>query len=78
MQLHSDAGMRGRVMALYLMIFLGGTPLGAPDRGLGRSSAFGARWSLVIGGVLTIAGVGRRYSVTHGSAVAPGSRSACE
>ena len=33
MQLHTDEGMRGRVMALYMMIFIGGTPLGrAADR----------------------------------------------
>ena len=30
MQLNTDPGMRGRVMALYMMIFIGGTPLGAP------------------------------------------------
>ena len=37
MQLHTDAGVRGRVMALYLMIFMGGTPVGAPDHRLDRS-----------------------------------------
>ncbi|WP_159619320.1 MFS transporter [Arthrobacter zhaoguopingii] len=37
--------MRGRVMALYLAIFLGGTPLGAPVVGW-VSDAFGPRWSL--------------------------------
>ena len=30
MQVHTDAGFRGRVMALYMMIFIGGTPFGAP------------------------------------------------
>ena len=38
MQLHTDAGVRGRVMALYLMIFMGGTP----DR-RARSSAGSVR-----------------------------------
>ena len=56
MQLHTAPGMRGRVMALYMMIFMGGTPLGAPIIGW-VGETFGARWTLVLGGVLTIAGV---------------------
>lgn len=56
MQLHTDAGMRGRVMALYLMIFMGGTPVGAPVIGwIGHE--YGARWTLLGGGLMTIAGV---------------------
>jgi MFS family permease len=55
MQLHTDPGMRGRVMALYMMIFIGGTPLGSPFIGW-VGEAFGARWTLVVGGALTIAG----------------------
>ena len=55
MQLHTDAGMRGRVMALYLMIFMGGTPVGAPLIGwIGEQ--YGARATLWVGGALTIAG----------------------
>jgi MFS family permease len=57
MQLNTTAGMRGRVMALYLMIFMGGTPLGAPVVGW-VGEAFGARWTLVGGGLMTLAGVG--------------------
>jgi MFS family permease len=56
MQLHTDAGVRGRVMALYLMIFMGGTPVGAPIIGW-IGEAYGARWTLLGGGMLTIAGV---------------------
>lgn len=57
MQLESDPQLRGRVMALYMTIVMGGTPLGAPVIGwIGES--FGARWTLIIGGLLTIAGVG--------------------
>jgi len=40
--------MRGRVMALYLAIFMGGTPLGAPLVGW-VADAFGPRWSLGVG-----------------------------
>ena len=47
--------MRGRVMALYMMIFMGGTPVGAPALGW-ISDRFGARWTLVGGGALTTAG----------------------
>jgi MFS family permease len=44
------------VMALYLMIFMGGTPVGAPIIGwIGET--YGARWTLLGGGLITIAGV---------------------
>jgi MFS family permease len=56
MQLHTTPGMRGRVMALYMMIFMGGTPLGSPFVGW-IGEAFGARWTLIVGGGLTIVGV---------------------
>ncbi len=56
MQLATAPGLRGRVMALYLMVFMGGTPLGSPFIGwIGEQ--FGARWTLLLGGGLTIAGV---------------------
>jgi MFS family permease len=56
MQLESDPALRGRVMALYMTIVMGGTPIGSPIIGwVGQH--LGARWSLVIGGALTIAGV---------------------
>jgi MFS family permease len=55
MQLQTDAGMRGRVMALYLMIFMGGTPVGAPLIGwIGEE--YGARATLWVGGAATIGG----------------------
>jgi len=44
--------MRGRVMALYLAIFVGGTPLGAPIVGL-VANELGPRWAL---GVAAISG----------------------
>ena len=56
MQLATAPGLRGRVMALYLMVFMGGTPLGSPFIGwIGEQ--FGARWTLIGGGGLTILGV---------------------
>lgn len=56
MQLHTEPGMRGRVMALYLMIFMGGTPAGAPIVGW-VGETFGARWTLIGGGAVTVLGV---------------------
>ncbi|QNN53774.1 MFS transporter [Nocardioides mesophilus] len=54
-QLGTSPAMRGRVMALYMMIFMGGTPVGAPIIGwIGES--FGARWTLIGGGLGTVLG----------------------
>ena len=44
-QTTTQAEMRGRVMALYMAIFVGGTPLGAPLVGW-VADAFGPRWAL--------------------------------
>ncbi|MEJ7794390.1 MAG: MFS transporter [Nocardioides sp.] len=55
-QLHTEPGMRGRVMALYMMIFIGGTPLGAPLIGWIGEVA-GPRWTLLVGGSMTALGV---------------------
>ena len=49
-QLAAAPNMRGRVMALYLIVFLGGTPIGSPLIGW-VAEAFGPRWSLILGGV---------------------------
>lgn len=47
-QLRTDPAMRGRVMAIYMAIFLGCTPLGAPLVGW-VADAFGPRWALGVG-----------------------------
>ena len=61
-QLSVAPSMRGRVMALYMMIFQGGTPLGAPVVGwVGHT--FGARWTLIGGGAMTIVGIGVAVAV---------------
>jgi len=54
-QLSVSPELRGRVMALYMMIFMGGTPLGAPIVGW-VGETFGARWTLIGGGALTVLG----------------------
>lgn len=50
-QLGSDPALRGRVMALYVLVFLGGTPLGAPVIGW-LSETMGPRFGLVAGGAV--------------------------
>ena len=52
-QLTVDAEVRGRVVALYMMIFMGGTPVGAPIIGW-IEETFGARWTLIGGGLATL------------------------
>ena len=47
-QLWTEPSMRGRVMAIYMAILMGCTPLGAPLVGW-VADRFGPRWSLVIG-----------------------------
>jgi MFS family permease len=54
LQLNSDPAMRGRVMALYGLLFLGTTPAGAPLLGW-VSEQWGPRFGLAIGGVLSLA-----------------------
>ncbi|MEO7082971.1 MAG: MFS transporter [Gemmatimonadaceae bacterium] len=65
-QLSTDAAMRGRVMAIYLAIALGGTPIGAPIVGW-VADTFGPRWALGVGAVAgwAAAMVGVHYLVTH-------------
>jgi MFS family permease len=52
-QLATDPEMRGRVMSLYMAIFMGGTPIGAPLIGL-IGEHFGARWTILLGGVVSM------------------------
>ncbi len=53
-QLSVPADMRGRVMGIYMLVFLGGAPLGAPLTGW-IAQHFGTRVSLVAGAALSAA-----------------------
>jgi MFS family permease len=64
-QLSVSPAMRGRVMALYMMVVMGGTPLGAPVVGW-VGATFGARWTLIGGGAMTVLGVLLAVVVFHG------------
>jgi MFS family permease len=53
LQLAAKPEMRGRVMALWALAWLGSTPIGGPIVGW-AGQAIGARWALVIGGLATL------------------------
>jgi MFS family permease len=55
LQLTADPVMRGRVMSLYSVIFLGSTPIGAPIAGW-VGEHLGARTGLALGGAIAVAG----------------------
>jgi MFS family permease len=54
LQLSSASAMRGRIMALWAVAWMGSTPIGGPIVGL-AGQELGARWALIIGGVPTLA-----------------------
>ncbi|MCF3145656.1 MFS transporter [Streptomyces platensis] len=53
-QMATDPAMRGRVMSLFMMVFVGGTPLGAPLVGW-ITDSFGPRIGFMAGGVVSLA-----------------------
>ncbi len=52
-QISTAPEIRGRVMSLYTMIFLGSTPIGAPIIGW-VGEHLGARWSLAVGAIASV------------------------
>lgn len=52
-QMATDPEMRGRVMALFMMVFTGGTPLGAPLVGW-ITDTYGARIGMAAGGAVSL------------------------
>ncbi len=52
-QTSSDPAIRGRVMGLYLLVFMGGTPFGAPLIGL-SSELLGIRLTIAICGLISL------------------------
>jgi MFS family permease len=65
MQLRSTAANRGRIMGIYLMIFLGGTPLGSPVVGwVGQTIS--PRFAMAMGGLITIVAALAVIIVTRG------------
>ncbi|XUM04654.1 MFS transporter [Streptomyces venezuelae ATCC 10712] len=52
-QMATDPVMRGRVMSLYMMVFAGGTPIGAPLLGW-VTDTYGARVGFAAGGLISL------------------------
>lgn len=57
LQLASSPEMRGRVMSLWTVAFMGSTPIGGPIIGV-IGEHLGARWSLIVGGLATLLAAG--------------------
>ena len=55
-QLSTAPEMRGRVMALYSAVFMGGTPIGAPLVGY-VANELGARWGVMVASIATVIGL---------------------
>jgi predicted MFS family arabinose efflux permease len=53
-QSNTDSAVRGRVMGIYLMIFMGGTPIGSPLIGY-TASLIGIRATILLCGVVVLA-----------------------
>ncbi|MDP1713027.1 MAG: MFS transporter, partial [Candidatus Nanopelagicaceae bacterium] len=53
MQVNTDPVLRGRVMGIYLFVFMGGTPVGAPLVGL-LAERVGVRPTIASGGFITV------------------------
>lgn len=56
-QLAADPSMRGRVLALQAIVFLGSTPIGGPIVGA-IAESFGARYGIALGAIATLAAAG--------------------
>ena len=75
-QLSVDPELRGRVMGLYMLVFVGGTPIGAPIIGA-ITSHYGARTGMLVCGLVPAAGRrhrGRRRTGTRSRRPANSSR----
>ncbi len=76
LQLNAEDAMRGRVMALWAVVFLGSTPIGGPLTGL-LAREFGVRAAVAVGGVAALATAAgalwalRRREIQAGACEAP-------
>jgi MFS family permease len=77
LQLTSSAEMRGRVMALWTVAFLGSTPIGGPVIGA-IGEHVGPRWALALGGVAAVvaAGLGTKVFRRQPAEAVPGGTAA--
>jgi MFS family permease len=71
MQMRAEPAMRGRVLALQAIVFIGSTPIGGPLLGA-ICDAYGARAGLVVGGVAAIGAATWGYVHGRRARVGPG------
>jgi MFS family permease len=64
LQTHTQPAMRGRVMALFSVAFLGSTPIGGPIVGW-VSQALGPRAGLALGGLAALATAGAVWALSR-------------
>jgi MFS family permease len=69
-QVRADPAMRGRVLALQAMVFLGSTPIGGPILGF-VCEAWGARAGLLVGGIACLLAAGIGVAATRTRHIAP-------
>lgn len=69
-QLRADPMMRGRVLALQAIVFLGSTPIGGPILGT-LSERFGARYGLALGAVATLGAAAYGLFAARAAAAGP-------
>lgn len=73
LQVNAANAMRGRVMALWSIVFLGSTPIGGPITGL-LVRGLGVRWAIAIGGIAALAtATGAVIALRHRRVVEEGS-----
>jgi MFS family permease len=65
-QLATVPEMRGRVLALISVVFLGSTPIGGPITGW-ISEVFGARWALALGAITSLIAAVLTLRALHGT-----------
>jgi MFS family permease len=65
-QLATVPAMRGRVLALLAVVFLGSTPIGGPVTGW-ISETFGARWALGLGAATSLVAGALTLRALHGT-----------
>ena len=63
-QTTTDAHIRGRVIGIYMMVLMGGTPIGSPFLGW-LAESFGIRTGMIVFGLITALGSAAFYLLLH-------------
>jgi MFS family permease len=71
-QMRTDSDIRGRVMGIYLTVFLGGTPIVSPFIGW-MTQVIGTRETIGICGTISLLAAAITYSQFHDKSAPPAS-----